>query len=66
VEWRRIVGVGDKVEEGDMVIVECDKADDGTHSGLIMLFIDATHFVLSDEVDGCANAHSVEQIMTVI
>lgn len=60
------MGVGDKVEEGDMVIVECDKADDGTHSGLIMLFIDATHFVLSDEVDGCANAHSVEQIMTVI
>lgn len=55
-----------KVEEGDMVVVECAESDDGTHSGLIVLFTDATHFVLSDDVDGCSNTHSLDQIMTVV
>ena len=27
------MGSQEEVEEGDMVIVECEKADDGTHSG---------------------------------
>jgi hypothetical protein len=56
----------DKVEEGDMVVVECTESEDGTHSGVIVLFIDATHFVLSDDVDGCANAHSLDQITVVV
>ena len=55
-----------KVEEGDTVLVKCDKADDGTHMGLIVLFIDKTHFVLSDDVDGCPNAHSVNDVLTVV
>ena len=55
-----------KVEEGDVVVVTCEKAEDGTHSGMIVLFIDKTHFVLSDEVDGCSNAHSVKDVLTVV